>query len=118
MRLQATIACLGGLVVWWRFGGVFPAGLAGVFSSLALLAWVAPARYAPVQRVFDFVIRQVVGGFSWALMAFVYLGVFTPVRLAWSLIGRDPLQCKADPTAITYFQPLPSVAPGRFKRLF
>lgn len=117
-RLQATAACAGTFILWWRFGGVFTAGVTGFFSSLAVLAWLAPARYAPVQRWLDFLVRQFVTGFSWLLLGLLYLGLFTPLR-GWRFLTRnDPLQRKADPTATTYFQPLPPAAPGRFKRLF
>ncbi len=75
-RLQATLACVGTLVLWrWR-SGVGPAALAGVAAALALLAWVAPARYAPVQRALD------------------------------RIIHLDPLARAADPAATSYLRPL------------
>lgn len=122
MRLQASIACVGGLVLWWRFGGVFSAAVAGVFASLALLAWTAPARYVPVQHGFDFLTRWLVSGFSWAMLGLVYFCVFTPLRLIGTLVGRDPLKSKRPSaelgSATTFLQPMPPVMPGRFDRQF
>ncbi len=118
MRLQATVASAGGLVLWWRFGGVFPASIAGLLASLALLAWVAPGRYVPVQRGFDFITGLVVSGFSWLMLALVYFCVFTPLRLVGTLVGRDPLGLKPSGDTRTYLRPVPPATPGRFNRQF
>jgi hypothetical protein len=118
MRLQAMVACAGGLVLCWRFGGVFPATLAGVFTSLALLAWVSPARYMPVQRGFDFITKLLVSGFSWVMLGLVYFFVFTPLRVIGALVGCDPLGLKHSGGTKTYLRPVPPAAPGRFNRQF
>jgi len=122
MRFQATLACAGGLVLWWRLGGVVPAAFAGLLTSLALLAWVSPARYVPVQRGFDFVTRCLVSGFSWLMLGAVYFFVFTPLRMIGTLVGRDPLgsrrQRAGTADATTYLRPLPPATPGRFNRQF
>lgn len=118
MRLQATVACVVSLVFWVRFGGVFPAALAGLFASLSLVAWVAPTRYLPVQRGFDFLTRWLVSTFSWAMLGLVYFGVFTPMRLIWALGGRDPLGLKRPNDATTFLRPLPRAPLGRFNRQF
>jgi hypothetical protein len=118
MRLQATVACVVSLVLWFRFGGLFPAALAGLFTSLALVAWVAPARYEPVQRGFDFLTRWLVKAFSWAMLGLVYFCVFTPLRLIWALGGRDSLGLKRTSGTMTYLRPLPPAPLGRFNRQF
>jgi len=118
MRLQAMGACTGGLVLWWRFGGVFPAALTGLFASLALVAWVAPVRYLPVQRGFDFLTRLIVAGFSWVMLGLVYFCVFTPLRIIGTLVGRDPLRLKQASETTTYLQPVPPATAGRFNRQF
>lgn len=116
-RLQATLACVGTLVLWrWR-GGVGPAALAGIAAALALLAWVAPARYAPVQRGLDRVIHLVLAGLTWVLLALAYFLVFTPLRFVRGLAGRDPLARQPDPAAASYLQP-PPPGPRRFDRQF
>ncbi len=117
-RLQATLACAGTLLLWWRVGGTIPAVLAGVAGSLALLAWTNPPHYAPVQRVFDRVLHVLLAGLTWLLLAVIYFFLFTPLRLWRGLTGHDPLQRHVDPAATTYLRPLPPAVPGRFDRQF
>lgn len=116
-RLQATGAVIGTAAIWWWRGGLFPAALAGVAAALALVAWVSPAHYAPVQRAFDRVVHGVLAGLTWVLLGLVYFLVFTPGRILRDLRGRDPLARKPDPAAATYLRPLPPGA-GRFDRQF
>jgi len=116
-RLQASLACAGTLALWaWR-RGQGPATLAGVAAALALIAWIAPARYAPFQRALDWILHQVLAGLTWLLLGLVYFLVFTPLRCVRALAGRDPLQRRADPTAPSYLRTLPP-ASGRFDRQF
>ena len=117
-RLQASAACAGTLFIWWRLRGLTPAVIAGLGASLALLAWVSPPHYAPVQRFLDRMLHLVLTGLTWFLLALIYLGVFTPVRLWRMLPGHDPLQRRADPAATTYLRPLPPAAANRFDRQF
>lgn len=117
-RLQATLAFGGTLVLWWRFGGVLPAMAAGATGSLALLAWVSPPHFAPIQRALDRVLHALLAGLTWFLLALIYLGVFTPLRGWRALTRRDALQLQSDPSATTYLRPLPPAAPGRFDRQF
>lgn len=92
--------------------------IAGLAAGLALLAWASPPHYAPVQRLLDRVLHTLLAGLTWLLLALIYLGVFTPLRLWRALSGHDPLHRRADPTATTYLRPLPPAAPGRFDRQF
>ncbi len=117
-RLQATAACAGTVFLWWRIGGVIPAVVAGLTGCLALLAWLSPPHYVPVQRILDRVLHLLQAGLTWLLLAVIYLGVFTPLRLWRALTGQDPLQRRPDPAAVTYLQPVPPAAPGRFDRQF
>lgn len=115
-RLQATLACAGTLALWvWR-GGLFPAALAGLAASLALLAWTSPTRYAPVQRVLDRGVHLLLTAFTWLLLGLVYLLVFTPLRFWRQLTGKDPLERKFNPSATTYLR-TPGGS-GRFDRQF
>jgi hypothetical protein len=117
-RWQATLAGIGTLLLWWRIGGGWPAVAAGVAGALALLAWLSPAHYAPVQRVLDRMLHAVLAGLTWFLLAVIYFGIFMPLRGWRALTGTDPLQRRPDPAAKTYFRPLPPAAAGRFDRQF
>ena len=116
-RLQATCAGLGTLALWWWRGGAVPATLAVIAATLALLAWVSPAHYAPVQRTLDRMIHVVLTGLTWVLLGLVYFLVFTPLRLIRGWGGRDPLERRAEPARASYLRPLPPGA-GRFDRQF
>ena len=117
-RLQATLAWVGTLVLWVRLGGIFPAMLAGATGSLALLAWISPPHFAPIQRVLDHALHALLAGLTWGLLAVIYLGVFTPLRGWHALTRRDPLQLRPDPAATTYLRPLAPAHPDRFTRQF
>lgn len=117
-RWQASLAFAGSLIVWWRFRGVLPVALVVFTTVFAVLAWLAPQRYAPVQRGLDFVTRAIVSGFSWVALSLVYFGLFTPLRIARSIVGRDPLKLKLDPAASSYLQALPTNTRPRFDRQF
>jgi len=116
-RLQATAASIGTLALWtWR-GGPVAATLAVIAAMLAALAWVAPARYAPVQRTLDRGLHLLLAVVTWTLLGLVYFLVFTPLRFARKLMGRDPLSRQPDPAAPSYLRPLPP-GPRRFDRQF
>jgi hypothetical protein len=116
-RLQASLACIGTLVIWrWR-GGLVPAAIAGFAAALALLAWTSPARYAPVQRALDRGVQLFLTALTWFILGVVWLLVFTPLRAFRSLTGNDPLRRTFDRTAETYLQP-PTGTASRFDRQF
>jgi len=117
-RLQASLACAGGLLFGWKIGGFLGASVAGIAVVLVLLAWFAPLHFLPVQRVFDCVTQALVTGISWLLLGLLYFGLFTPMRCWRVLFRRDPLAMNANPTATTYLQPLPPAVPDGFKRQF
>lgn len=118
MRLQATVALAVSLALWWRFGGVGTAAFAGLLAALALIAWVSPPRYVPIQRVLDFVARAITAGFSWFVLGLVYFGLFMPLRFLGGVLGRDPLKLKRHASRESYLEPLPPVSADRFKRQF
>jgi hypothetical protein len=117
-RLQATLACLGALLLWWRLGNGFGVALFALTAVLAVVAWFAPARYAPVQRCLDHLTHWLVTGVSWLLLGLVYFGIFAPLRAFRGFSRRDPLQLRPKPDASTYFRPLPPAVPDHFKRQF
>lgn len=117
-RLQATLALTGMLVLWWKIGGIGPAMAAGAMGSLALMAWVSPPHYAPIQRALDRVLHALLAGLTWFLLAIIYFGIFTPMRGWRALTRRDALQLRPDPAATTYLTPLPPARAERFDRQF
>lgn len=116
-RLQATLASAGTFALWFWRGGIGPAALAGIAAALAVLAWAAPHRYAPVQRGLDRVLHLVLAALTWTLLAVVYLAVFTPWHAARRLSRRDVLRRRPDPAAASYLQTVPPGA-ARFDRQF
>lgn len=117
-RLQATLACAGTLALWaWR-GGLLPAALAGLAAALALLAWISPVRYAPVQRALDRGVHLLLTALTWLLLGLVYLLVFTPLRAMRALTGSDPLHRRFDRSATSYLRPPVAGSSGRFDRQF
>ncbi len=80
-RLHATAACVGGWLLWWRLEYPVILAVAVALTGLAALAWLRPRSYAPVQRVLDRVLHALLAGFSWAILALVFVLVFIPLRL-------------------------------------
>jgi hypothetical protein len=117
-RLQASLACGGALALLWWLGGRGPVIAVGITGPLALLAWLSPGRYAPVQRGLDLLVHGLLTMLTWFLLGVVYLGVFTPLRGWRALTNQDPLQRRSDPAPTTYLRPLPPATPGRFDRQF
>ncbi|HEY8994376.1 MAG TPA: hypothetical protein VIM71_06935 [Lacunisphaera sp.] len=115
-RLQASLACVITLALWYWRRGQLPAAVAGLAAALALLAWVSPARYAPIQRALDRGVHLILAAITWLLLGIVWLLVFTPLRAFRTLTGRDALARSFDPKAASYLQ-TPPVA-GRFDRQF
>jgi hypothetical protein len=117
-RLQASLACVGTAFFWWRIGGVVSLLATGFAGVLALFAWLSPSRYAPVQRALDRILHLVLTGLTWILLALLYWGLFTPMRLWRALTKQDPLHRRPDPAATSYLRPLPPAATRNFNRQF
>lgn len=117
-RLQAGLACLGALLWCWRA----PGGIAMVVLGLTTIglgvAWLAPVRYAPVQRALEKLAHWLVVGVSWCVLGVVYFLIFTPLGLLRRVTGGKPLACHPDPNEASYLQPVPRRAAGRFDRQF
>jgi Saxitoxin biosynthesis operon protein SxtJ len=84
-RVAATFWVLA--VVGRLIGLIRPNWLKPVFLGLTLATW-------PI----GWVVSKVT-------LALLYFLVFTPIALAFRLIGRDALQRSADPNAKTYWEP-------------
>jgi hypothetical protein len=117
-RLQSSLAALGATCLWLWLRSPVSATVALVAGSLALLAWVSPPLYAPVQRLLDGFVHLLLTAITWLLLGLIYLTVFVPLRLGRALSGHDPLRLRSDPSAASYLQPLPPAHPDRFNRQF
>jgi hypothetical protein len=118
-RLQATLACLGCLILAWRSENIAMPILAGVMAVLAATAWLVPPRYAPIQRVLDRVVHALLAGFTWLVLALVYFGLFTPLRIWRTIRHQDPLQLRRPKRPVaTYLRPLAPAGARRFDRQF
>jgi hypothetical protein len=119
-RLQATLAGLTASVVWWGFTTTWAAVVALVLFALAVLAWIAPSAYAPVQCALDRAARALAAAFTWFVLALVYFGLFMPLRLWRTLRRQDPLGLRrSDRPVSTFLRPM--IKPGtvrRFERQF
>ena len=70
----------------------------GLCAAIDLMAVVRPVYV--VMMLVAWPIGMVV---STLLMALIFYGMFTPVGLAFRLLGRDPLHRKIDPSADSYW---------------
>lgn len=118
MRLQASMAAIGVTVLWWRWGGRPLAGISILFALLALVAWISPRRYLPVQRIIDFLVHLLVSTLSWVLLGLVYFGVFTPLRFFFQLTGKDFLARLPAKGRDSSLVPLSDGVPDHFKRQY
>lgn len=117
-RLQASVACVGTYLLWWRFHTTFSAAVAWTAVSLAGLAWLSPRHYRPIQSAFDCLTHVLLTAVTWSVLGLVYFGLFTPVRLWRVLLRQDPIQLRQDKTPATYLQRIRSSGAMRFDRQF
>jgi hypothetical protein len=106
-RLQATAACAGALVLWWRFATPLTVALLVLAFALASIAWLSPRHYASVQHAFDFLTHTLLAALTWCVLALVYFGLFTPLRLGRAITGKDPLALRPPSRRSTYFRVTP-----------
>lgn len=73
---------------------------------LRLTGLVAPMRLRPVFLGLTLAAWPIGWLVSHLVLALVYYGVVTPIALAMRLAGRDPLSRRADPQAVSYWEPV------------
>ncbi len=93
----ATACVRHGLQLVWA-GAVVAAS-----CLLALLGLCRPKSVRPVYVGWMYVVAPIGAVVSHAVLALVWLLVFTPVGLTLRLLGRDPLARRFDPKAATYW---------------
>lgn len=102
-------AVFGGYGLWLSIGGTAPRAAAGLLTGAAiggLLGMFSPELLKPVfvgWMILAFPIGWVV---SHLLLASLYFGVFTPLGLLLSLLGKDSLGLRRS-TAASYWQEKP-----------
>ncbi len=103
--LPLFFGLVGGLI-WWRFKAPVVAWVVwGVAAGVTLLfVIVAPVR-KPLYLGWMYAVLPIGWTISHVLLAAIYYLVFTPIGLIMRLAGRDPLRCRFDPLAGTYWQP-------------
>ena len=113
---QFGLICIAGLpVLGWVFSSHHPtitAAAAVAGAVCGLLGWLKPQLLKPLfigLTVVTFPIGLLVSELIVGLM-FVFL--FTPVALAFKLMGRDALQRRFDRQRKTYWEPHPASVPA------
>jgi hypothetical protein len=101
-----------GFAAWYGFvHGNVPAAvaLAGASTALGLIGWVRPGLLRPVFVGWMVVAFPIGWAVSFALLAALYYGLFTPVGLLFRLAGRDRLALRRPAERASYWEPKPDV---------
>ncbi len=101
-----VLVVFGGLAAWYGVAREQP-GLATVFAIVAVvigpLGLIAPRAVRPIFVVWMVVAFPIGWTISRVLLALVFYGLFTPLGLAFRLVGRDPLGRAPRPNRSTYW---------------
>jgi hypothetical protein len=118
--LFAAFLGLVGLVAWRRTGSERAAlVLLGIGVVVAGIYYAIPGLRRPIYLAWMYVAFPIGLVVSYALLAFVYLVVFTPMGLLLRLLGRDPLQRNLDSARTTYWVEHPTGGdPSRYFRQY
>ena len=102
--LLALFAGLVGTLLSWQLGLPTAARIVWWLGGLLALAYYAvrPLR-RPLIRAWITVTFPLGWVISHVVLAVVYYGVFSPIGLVQRLLGRDPMQRRADPGAESYW---------------
>jgi Saxitoxin biosynthesis operon protein SxtJ len=105
----------GGLSIWAASKQMTWAtcGLGGVALVGGVGGWLKPAMLRPIYSgwmVAAFPLGWLV---SHVLLALLYFGLFTPLALAFKLLGRDALRRRREPDLVTYWAPKAAVSDVR-----
>jgi Saxitoxin biosynthesis operon protein SxtJ len=116
------LAFFGALAAWQYFGRhdrVAAVVLAALAITVGPMGLVKPTAVRPIFIAWMVLAYPVGWLVSAALLALTYYGVFTPVGLAFRLVGRDALRLRARPGADSYWTTRPQVTdPRRYFRQF
>ncbi len=79
----------------------------GVTGGLGLVGMCVPSRLRWVYVVWMVVVFPIGWSVFQAMLAILYFVVIMPLGLLMKALGRDPLQLRAEPNAITYWNERP-----------
>lgn len=98
----AIAAVLFGLVLPWVFSGNYPTWPWVVGGGLALFAMVAPLLLKPIYHMW-MRIGAVLGWINTRIiLGLIFYLIFTPFRVAFLILGKDPMSRKLDASAESY----------------
>jgi len=106
---SAAFCALAAVAAWQgQAGGPLAAHAAAVWSAICvwtLAAILAPRLLLPFYLVVTAVSLPIGIAVSFVILAVMYFCIFTPIALAFRLVGRDSLHRRFEPEADTYWIP-------------
>lgn len=110
----ALVGFAGIALLAWNEWLVFSAGLgdaratvAGAFAGLgvlsALFSLVAPKANKPIFLGLTLLSYPIGFVLSYVIMGILFYGLITPVGLVFRLIGKDPMNRRFEPNAVSYW---------------
>jgi hypothetical protein len=84
--------------------------------AFAVVAFVAPDLFAPLNRAWFWVGQALHRVVNPVLMALIYFGSVVPTGLVLKLLGKDPLRLQRDRAAASYW--VPRDPPGPMTKQF
>lgn len=95
------------------------AGLWLVAVVLRLVGWARPSWLRPIFVGISIATFPIGWAVSNLVLALMYYGIITPIALVFRWVGRDALQRRIDPEAVTYWEPYDTDRdPERYLRTF
>jgi hypothetical protein len=92
-----------GAIRWWIKGET--TGVLFVVAALFLVAGLAmPRTLQPVFRAWMALAEVLNAIMTRLLLGIVFFGMIVPGRLIWTVLGRDPLNRRLDPEALSYWE--------------
>lgn len=112
----------GGFGLWEALGRghvALGAGLVGLAVAGGLLGLLRPGWLRWIFVSWTVLAFPIGWTISLVMLAVMYYGLFTPIALAFRLIGRDALQRTRKPATESYWTPKPAPTdPGRYFKQF
>jgi hypothetical protein len=107
------LVVFGGMAAWQFFGrgdAAAAAGLVAVAATIGPLGLAFPSLIRPVFVAWMVLAFPIGWTVSRLILATIYYGLFTPMALAFRLIGRDALDRTRRPSADSYWSAKPAPA--------